>query len=53
MVSPNAGMARVLNQTDPGQRKRFAITLAVITGDSDDDLESCRLEGPDQAPLNY
>ncbi|MHB1862743.1 MAG: RES family NAD+ phosphorylase [Gemmatimonadaceae bacterium] len=43
LVSLSVGVARVLDLTDALHRKRIGITLDTLTGDSDDDLESCRL----------
>jgi RES domain-containing protein len=43
LVSLNVGVARVLDLTDASQRRQFGITLDTLTGDTDDDLESCRI----------
>lgn len=43
LVSLSVGVARVLDLTDDRERKRFGITLATLAGDTEDDLESCRL----------
>jgi len=37
------GVARVLDLTDAGRRKHFGIALETLTGDAEDDLESCRI----------
>jgi hypothetical protein len=43
LVSLSVGVAHVFDLTDVRQRRRFGITLDTLTGDRDDDLESCRL----------
>lgn len=43
LVSLNVRVAQVLDLTGARQRKHFGITLETLTGDRDDDLESCRL----------
>jgi RES domain-containing protein len=43
LVSLNVAVARVLNLTDADKRLEFGVTLETLRGDSDDDLESCRL----------
>jgi RES domain-containing protein len=43
LVSLNVGVACVLDLTDSSARKRFGISLATLAGDSEDDLESCRI----------
>jgi RES domain-containing protein len=43
LVSLHVGVARVLDLTDERQRQRFGMTLDVLTGDSADDIESCRV----------
>jgi RES domain-containing protein len=43
VVTLNVRVARVLDLTDAGRRERFGISLDTLTGDSEDDLESCRL----------
>ncbi len=42
LVSLTVGVARVLDLTDAHRRKHFGITLETLTGDAEDDLESCR-----------
>jgi RES domain-containing protein len=43
LVSLNVGVARVLDLTDVHERERFGVSLDTLTGDEEDDLESCRL----------
>ena len=43
LVSIRAHIARVLDLTDPAERERLGVSLDVLTGDSDEDLEMCRL----------
>jgi RES domain-containing protein len=43
LVSLTVGVARVLDLTDPDRRKHFGIALETLTGDAEDDLESCRI----------
>lgn len=43
LVSLTVGVARVLDLSDGGQRGHFGITLQTLTGDAEDDLESCRI----------
>ncbi len=43
LVSLSVGVAHVLDLTDARQRRTFGGSLQILTGDSDDDLESCRL----------
>jgi RES domain-containing protein len=43
LVSLTVGVARVLDLTDTRQRKHFGITLHALTGDTEDDVESCRI----------
>jgi RES domain-containing protein len=43
LVSLDIGVARVLDLTDERERKRFGVSLSTLTGDGDDDLESCRI----------
>lgn len=43
LASLNVKVARVLDLTDDSERKRFGSSLATLTGDSEDDLESCRI----------
>lgn len=43
LVSLAVGVARVLDLTDEHARKRFGISLATLTGDTADELESCRI----------
>jgi hypothetical protein len=41
-VSLTVGVARVLDLTDARRQEHFGITLETLTGDAEDDLESCR-----------
>lgn len=41
LVSLNVGVARVLDLTSARERRRFGVSLEVVTGDDGDDLESC------------
>lgn len=43
VVSLIVGVARVLDLTDARERERLGIALATLTGDGEDDLESCRI----------
>jgi RES domain-containing protein len=43
LVSLTVSVARVLDLTDARQRNTFGVALEILTGDSEDDLESCRL----------
>jgi RES domain-containing protein len=43
LVSLTIGVARVLDLTDASRRDHFGIGVEALTGDSEDDLESCRL----------
>lgn len=43
LVSLNVGVARVLDLSDVRERERFGVNLDTLTGDEEDDLESCRL----------
>lgn len=43
LVSLRVGVARVLDLTDPRQRTHFGITLETLTGDGEDEVESCRI----------
>ncbi len=43
LVTLNIAVARVLDLTAARGRERFGISLATLTGDEEDDLESCRL----------
>jgi hypothetical protein len=42
-VSLSVGVARVLDLTDAHRRKHFWITMETLTGDAEDDVESCRI----------
>jgi hypothetical protein len=42
-VSLTVGVARVLDLTDARRQEHFGITLETLTGDAEDDLESCRI----------
>jgi hypothetical protein len=37
------GVARLLDLTDARQRTHFGIALETLTGNSEDDVESCRI----------
>jgi hypothetical protein len=41
-MSLTVGVARVLDLTDARLQEHFGITLETLTGDGEDDLESCR-----------
>lgn len=43
LVSLRVAVARVLDLTSPGERRRVGISLGELTGDDDDALESCRI----------
>lgn len=43
LVSLKVEVAHVLDLTDVRQQERFKIGLDTLTGDTDDDLESCRI----------
>ena len=43
LVTLQVGVARVLNLTDAHQREHFGVSVATLTGDTEDDLESCRI----------
>jgi RES domain-containing protein len=43
LVTLDIAVARVLDLTDGRERERFGISFAALTGDDEDDLESCRL----------
>lgn len=43
VVSLNVGVAHVLDLTDVRERERLGVSLGTLTGDDEDDLESCRL----------
>jgi len=43
LVSLTVSVARVLDLSDARQQNRFGIALEILTGDTEDDLESCRL----------
>ena len=43
LVSLTVSVARVLDLTDAARRNHFGVALETLTGDTDDDLESCRI----------
>lgn len=43
LVSLSVSVARVLDLTDARKRSRFGVGVDTLTGDNDDDLESCRI----------
>lgn len=43
LVSLTVGVARMLDLTDARQRTHFGLTLETLTGDGEDDVESCRI----------
>ena len=43
LVTLSIGVARVLDLTEVRERDRFGISLDMLTGDEEDDLESCRI----------
>jgi RES domain-containing protein len=53
LVTLNVGVARVLDLTDTRERARFGVSLDTLTGDGEDDLESCRLVADLARLANY
>jgi hypothetical protein len=43
MVSLTVGVERVLDLTDARPQEHFGITLETLTGDGEDEVESCRI----------